>query len=470
MSFVYDTKLLSELLKHGLDAELKLNKKAQMNAGKANVDYQNYLTLTGKLADQIRQIYAPTAGSASIVTSDKDATLGIPELTTFGNFLNYTVANGVKVGGQRVAYSANDEASIPDKSKWLPVDAEESHSLIEEANAHHDYYVNKDLMVTYINSMLQKTSNMDEDTKRLFKTMLGTIVQKVNQNFRTKLTTDYTAPVQTLPDETVVDGSISNPLSANGRGNIQLTIADLKSPEDLNAWLEKNQISIKDVQAAAFGEQGFNPCDAIKVLYDRAASMKNQATPKNKAAVAEYLRLITQIASQSKCNVGQGQQGQRGDSNVTPGDDATLENFSKEDIFYASHIDLDKITEFVDDYAKWRNSPDMNSLRDAVLKNINNAKTNLLTAPGIISIGGMSRDQFKMLAKPNKPGWPTDLSVTLANVLYDIIDYSSRMYQDLATMLERKGGASLARPVLQALAGGGPVQSNLNFLSGMMKG
>ncbi len=471
MSFVYDAKLLSELLKHGMDAELKLNKKAQMAAGKSNVDYQNYLTLTGKLADQIRQIYAPTAGSAAAVTSDKDATLGIPELTTFGNFLNYTVANGIKVGGQRVAYAAGDEGSIPDRSKWWPVDAEESHSLMEEANAHHDYYVNRDLMVIYINSMLQKTSNMDEDQKRLFKNMLGTIVQKVNQNFRTKLTTDYKAPVQSLPDDTVVDGSISNPLAANGRGNIQLTVADLKSPEDLNAWMEKNKISVKDVQAAAFGDQDFNPCDVIKILYDRAVSSQRQSTPAKKAAATEYLRLITQIASESKCNVGQAQQSQQGPSKGSPGADATLEELANEDIFFASHIDLEKISMFVNKYADWdKGAADMQSLRSTINQSIQITKSDVLAAPGIIPIGGMSKDQFKMLAKPNKPGYPSDQSIILANKLYGIVDYAARMYQDLATVLGHSpDGASKVRPILQALAAGGPVQSNLDFLTGMMR-
>ncbi len=197
-----DKNLIDALLKSGIDYETKFNKQGQIALDQRfNQEYHNYLTLTDKLADQLKRnlLQYTDPAAATEVTANTTAELGVADLTTLGNFLNYTVRNGIKVNGQRVAYAIGEK--VPDPKKWWPVSAEEATTMMESEDAEGnrqaskaDFYVNKELLTAYINSLVAKVSKEDESVQRFAKTMLQGIIQKVNQMFDTKLTTEYKEP------------------------------------------------------------------------------------------------------------------------------------------------------------------------------------------------------------------------------------------------------------------------------------
>lgn len=216
MSFIYeDDKLIYELIKSAVEFKTKFNKSGQLAADPAvNVEYKNYLNLSSKLADELWQQYSPKEKDPSEISASQDAGMTISDMTTLGNFFDFIANNQVTVGGDRVVYFANDAPPNLDKKKWLPVDAEQSKLLMESVDqsgnrkpTEGSYYVNKDLLSTYIVSLSAMIGKEEAEAQKMMKALLGGIVEKINTIFKTNLTTNYVPPTaKTTPKVDVAGG------------------------------------------------------------------------------------------------------------------------------------------------------------------------------------------------------------------------------------------------------------------------
>lgn len=484
MSFIYDDKkLLADLIKSAVDHEVKFNKHGQIAADPSvNAELRNYLTLTKKLADQLEQKYFPPPADAAAVSTGtgKDANLGVPELSSLGNFLDFIVNNQITVGGQRVAYGANEKN--PDPRQWKPVTAEQVKFMMETQTAEGDraqfqadYYVNPALLSTYINSMLRDNSKEDESTQRFTKTMLGARIQDVNRIFKTKLTTDYKEPEVQTGDDKEVDRlpKVLDPQHPLAKGSeISLFYKDIKSAEAFHAWLGASKIAIKvdETTSAAIGDEKFNQCVVLNVLGERAQSLSSLSTVESKAWSAAYLRQIVQIASQTNCqltgvstNPAAGAGGRGGAS-----DPAALYKLATLLPFNADEINTRDLKIFADMYARLFPDPKITALVQQANKAFQDVDSNMLSpgAPIPMDETTLTTTGFKMF---------TQQPQILASNLYTCISVVGRLYelfvinhrQEIAD--NKSMGAGVLQSVEQQIAPGGPQKTNLGDLLQLIK-
>lgn len=463
MSLVYDPKLLAELIKSATDFDRKFNKKAQAN--------QKFATLIGKMADQLKQSYFPS--DIPKITSNQSAPMNMLALNTFGNFLNYTVFYQIKVGDQRVAYSAAEADQNPDPQKWWPVSAEGTISAAAPVDLEGkrtapkaDYYVNKDLLVKYINFLLGQINNLDPNQQKLVKAMLGNIIQKINQSFDTKLTTQYQAHQTQLPDTTVVDAYVPDTLTEGDygtNGNKKLLLSNIKSVETLRAWFRDNGISTKstdDQSPAKWGTKDFNQCVGIRTLYLRATKMyaEQETNAEQKNTAAAYARQMQQIASEQKCDLSDiGAASQQ--AVVQPGDarQVSVMQLAQMLPFNSNEINIADLKMFVDMYVKLANDPKISSLAQTANQDFNNVSK--YTSYPVIQMdeANTTVDGFKALVLPNQE------PIQFAELLLSIINsVGSMYYQFYLSYKDHKDikESGMAQNMEQQISAGGPQQQN----------
>lgn len=323
MSSIFeDDKLILELIRNAVEYESKFNKTGQIATDPSvNMEYRNYLTLSQKLVNDLEnKLFHKEEPKTMEIEAPSGTNLGVTDLTTLGNFFEFMSKNKVSVGGQRVVY-LNGE-SPPDTRAWLPVDAEGYIFNIENvdesgkrAATTATYYVNKDLLTKFINDLLIKTSKEDETTQKFSKTMLSGIIQKVNEIFRTNLTSDPKEIEKTIPNTEVLSSfpSSLDSTSYNKDGNIELTYGDIASDTSLVNWVKTNNISIvSGGQSINSTSDKFDFCIVMQVLHNKAKLLlRNQAsTPELKSKYVAFVKQLERLAPTmtgtdgKQCNLG----------------------------------------------------------------------------------------------------------------------------------------------------------------------
>jgi len=483
MSFIYDKNLLAELIKSAIDHEVKFNKHGQLAADpNVNLEFRNYLTLTKKLADQLEQKYFPSGPGETVVTTGtgKEAQLGVPDLSSLGNFFDFMVNNQIMVDNKRIVYSANEQP--PDPRLWKPVTAQQIKFMMETQNEQNertqfqaDYYVNRDLLVKYVNSILRDSSKEDDETQKFIKTMLGARLQDINRIFRTKLTTEYKEPEKVLPDNTVLDNTPKDmdPQTWFNRGNIPLTIGDLKGGTAFNAWLSGNSISIKvDNRQMMINHPEFDRCAIMRILNSRAKYNLDRATSAQAQQVATiYAQRIQALAGELKCDLSdkssqqqqQQQQGQgQGLSGASP---QILQQLSSLRPFNAQYISFPEIKKFIELYTKYANDADVTKTAADLNGYMEAFKSYLGMRGDTFQLTNIDNNRFKsMLKNPSAARQAADL-------LYDIVVYAGQLYQRLVVSLQTVAqDAERAkyidyRGMQQQVTPGGPQQTNVTDLN-----
>ena len=228
------------------------------------------------------------------------------------NFLQHALDNEIKVDGQQIVYSSL--ALVPNQEQWLPTDAETSQFGIEQLKgdtrkaAENKYYVNPDLLVKYINSLLQSASTKDNNAQRMIKTMLGKIINKANSLFNTKMTTEYKAPEKVMSPDEVIDNvpKIISDSNIAQKGGVELKYGDISNDTALRNWVATNSIEIgvvSDKPSAPMeyitvkDGKKFDYCIVVRNLYNRAKYLlSNQSTTVElKAKYNEYVKKMAQV-------------------------------------------------------------------------------------------------------------------------------------------------------------------------------
>lgn len=487
MSFIYDNeKLLSDLIKSAVDHEVKFNKNGQLAADPTvNVEFRNYLTLTQKLAEQLRDKYFPKPSDTSVISTGtgKDAPMGVPDLASLGNFLDFIVNNQITVDGKRVAYGAGEQN--PDPRQYLPVTAEQIKFMMETESQQGergqfqaDYYVSKDLLVKYVVSMLRDTSKQDDRSQQFIKAMLGARLQDINKVFRTNLTTDYKEPEKPIDDSKEVDRfpkTVENFKNLAQAGEIPLLYGDIKSLEALNGWLGKNGVGHKteDQKIVTIRDQDFDLCSMINYMFGRATLLYQRRTVESGPTMQAYTKRMTDIAKQAGCELTQpggkpgGQQQQGGQQGqINP---QALMQLATLRPFNADVINFREIQLFTHKYAELANRPDITRMSQQIDASITDAKGNM----------NVQNDQImmSMLVDSNDLNplkTLTRMPVPFMDKLYTIVYTAGTMYQDFYNAAKYQSESHNGRipddvvnSIAQQVAEGGPWSTNMADINQM---
>lgn len=488
MSFIYDNnKLIAELIKSAVDHEVKFNKHGQIAADPSvNAEFRNYLTISQKLAEQLQNTYFPKAADSAVISTGtgKDAGLAVQDLASLGNFLDFIIDNQIMVDGKRVAYGAGEQN--PDPDQYLPVTAEQIKFMVEtqtpqgnRAQLQADYYVNKSLLVSYINSMLRDISKKDDRAQQFIKAMLGARLEDINRVFKTKLTTEYKEPEKILPDDTVVDNLPKdlNPEQPYGTGNVPLTIKDLKDSMSLNSWLKTNTITLKAKNNSflTINHEDFDHCTLLKILVSRAKYNSGRATDQNaKKYAAAYDQHVRTIATEIQCDLG-GQQ-QPGQKPGQPGQGGGLAAASPQILmqlsslrpFNSQFVSFQEISKFFDLYEQYANDATVSQMVNKLKFSMQQFRDETQMGSDTIQLYNMTTNQFQgMLKNPNK-------AYMVAALLYDVVFYGGQLYQRLVTSLQtiandpERGKYIDYRAMQQQVTPGGPQLTNVSQLNRLM--
>jgi len=488
MSFIYENdRLLAELIKSAIDHEVKFNKHGQMAADPSvNNELRNYLTVSQKLAEQLKNTYFPPAADTGVVSTgtNKEAALGVPDLASLGNFLDFIVNNQILVDGKRVAYNGS-ETSI-DTTEYLPVTAEQVKFMVETQNPQGErgqlqaeYYVSRALLEKYITSILKDTSKQDERAQQFIKVMLSARLQEINRIFRTKLTTEYKEPEKVLPDTAVVDNLPKDlsPEQPYGTGNVPLTIKDLKDSMSLNSWLKTNTITLKAKNNSylTINHEDFDHCTLLKILVNRAKYNSNRATDQNaKQYATAYDQRVRAIATEIQCDLGGQQQpnqkpGQTGQGGglaaATP---AILNQLSSLRPFNSQFISFQEISNFLELYEPFANDASVAQMINKLQDSIQRFRSDTQMGSDTIQLYNLTTNQFQgMLKDPSK-------AYMAASDLHDIVFYGGTLYQRLVTSLQTfandpvRGKYIDYRAMQQQVTPGGPQLTNVNQINRLM--
>lgn len=290
MSFIYENdELISQLLKA---AQAPGGVAPGSTDPKTNVEFRKYLTVSQQLVNQLEKslgIQTRSEGAESEVTSKTDAQMKVPDANTLGNFLEFIAQNEVAIDGKRVAYlGAND----PGDTTYLPVDAERAIPLAQEvmkdgqrAAPEGSYWVNKDLIIKYIVSLLKAAKKEDETTQQFIKTMLGALIEKVNKIFHTKLTTDYQEPKKELPatEQLTTFRSPLDMKTFSQDGDKPLTYGDIANDTALINWVRSNNMGLviegREGGALLSNNPDFDYCVVLRVMFAKAQYLlRNQSS------------------------------------------------------------------------------------------------------------------------------------------------------------------------------------------------
>jgi len=277
MSFIYENKnLIPELLKVAQTAA-----PAVAPDPNTDVEFKNYLSLTQKLTDQLQKSYGfkePDPNEAAEVSAENKSDIKVPDLNTLGNFFEFIAKNKIMVGGKRVVYLGEEE---PTDITYKPIDAERSEALAKEdikdgqrSAIRAEYYANQELLVQYINNLLENASKQPPREQQFIKVMLGALLEKINKIYGTKLTTEYKKPGKILPDNTLL-ATFTEPLDMatyTTEGPNKLTFGDIKDGTALQKWINRVSIKVGDKVFPPLDKDA-NGCIAVQVIWARASFM-----------------------------------------------------------------------------------------------------------------------------------------------------------------------------------------------------
>ena len=311
MSSIFDDKkLLESLIKSAVEHEVKFNKFGQIAADpNINAEYKNYLNLTQRLANQLEQVYLPKAKDPNAmgdVGAKGEAGLGVADLNSVGNFFQALSQNEVTVGGERIVYHGGE--TPPDRRKWLPVDAERSvlmtETMDEQGNRHAlegAYYVNKELLKQYVTTLAATTSKeQDPEAQRFMKTMLGSLIERINNIFRMKLSVDYKEPEKKMDPATELTRfpQTLDYKRYSEDGPRPLTWGDIQSADAIKDWVGRNNIGVviegRKGGPLAVNHPEFDFCVVARTIYAKATWLA-RSKPDPDKTIAAFVQQITKV-------------------------------------------------------------------------------------------------------------------------------------------------------------------------------
>lgn len=231
-----------------------------------------------------------------------------PKLTSLnlkdlGALSSWLVQNKMTIGGQRVAYAEGEENNISNKENYQPYKLENNELFLETGSREPNktrFFINTDLLKKFIQSRqaaLSKKPNMPEQVQ------LGALIDSANRLLGTEIGKQYKEPEKDFSNVEI--DRVPNPITGNPNdtGNVPLMGKDLRGIGELNAWAKKMQMLVKNTPVA-YGQEGFDQCDLLNILYARAVYRgRYQTSPAETAAAQYYQKQIEGFSGPANCRL-----------------------------------------------------------------------------------------------------------------------------------------------------------------------
>lgn len=436
MSFVYDTDVLTQLLKLGLS--LEKNGQEQPYESHEERGRKNSLVnrIRGMLDELDKQAAPPpkdpneSAKDASEEVSYEDdpsnpnktaPQLNSTSLESLGALVAWLVANKMTVGGKRIAYGLNED---PKNQEYVLYKLEPNAGLLERADRatiRQGFFVNKDLLTKFI---VSRQAALSKKPNKMEQVQLNDLIADANKLLGANISPTYKEPEVVLPDGTELDRVPKelDPKQWGQTGNVPLFVKDLKSADALNVWIKTNGIGLKDENGKVVGSddlQNFDLCGIVNILSQRAqAKGRGSQLPAAKA----YVSYMAQIATQTKCETAQpGQQPGQGQQGTA----AAFQQFAALRPFNSNNLNFREIKKFTSSYAPWSGRSDIKGMAQEVDKSIQSALSLMNVKSEIFMLeqitGTSDLAPFKAMTKSPMP---------LTDVLFGLVNAAGMMYQD----------------------------------------
>lgn len=469
MSFVYDTDLLKRLLKIAqadqTSYEQYVDPETRDRISSAAWYVKNVLDNLEKQAAP-PETPAEAALEVSYEDDPSDPNKAAPQLTStnlesLGALVAWAVMNRMTVGGQRIAYGAND---TPPGGNYVFYKLEPNSGLLEPADrsvTKQGYFVNKDLLVKFIQSRqaaLAKTPNMVEQVQ------LGMLIDDANRLLGTNISREYKEPETVVPDNARLDSlpQAIDPEQWGAPGDKLLTAGSLKNRDALEAWLKTNSVTMKGDDGKDYtvdDVQNFDICAFVGVLQKRAERIsRGSQRPEAKA----YVSLVAKLATELRC--AGPQQAQPGAPGAAGGAAVQLQQLVALRPFNSNNLNLTEIQLFVDSFAPIANTSTAKGKAAQVKKSIQGAMGMMSVKDPIIKLEQLtsSSDLTPFKALSNTP-------LPLAEVLYTVVYYSGTLYQEFVNMVTHVLPRVDATPLKQQIEDGGPWSENIDDINELRK-
>jgi hypothetical protein len=430
MSFILQDKNLANLLAyHGL------SKKAQQYVAVAP---QDFATLRGIIANLEKQITSPTQQAEIGTDSEQPVSINSVNLENVGSLVEFLATNKITFQGKRIAYTAAEKPQDPSYPLYK---LQGSAGLLELANRNENveygYYINKDLLKGYLNSL---QGQLAKNPNPVMNAQVQAVVQQANDELDTGVDKTYQEPEKTLPPNQPLDRIPQNVRTNYPTldGNVVLTFGDIASDTSFNAWIQQNNIG---VDGRAYRHPQYDKCGLVKVLSDRAKSYVGNATSaQQKEQFTIYLSQVGKLASAMQCDLGgsstnkpgvteqQGGQGQAGGTMT-----ATLQQLVESLPLERDQLDFGKIRAFIEVYqgivsaSSDSNRTQQASVAITQLQQYMQAATQNTVGQSMtnFSMDGLSADDLISWSTPPSAGQPTR-SRGSAKALADYLEYIVR--------------------------------------------
>ena len=310
MSFLYDPKIYSQLLKT-----------SQVTTGPV-VDTNN-ISLAKKLVNRLSRELTNVTEPPNL-TSNAPADLMVNNLRDLSELLKFIDLKNLMIDGKRIAYNGKDAQSLPkdelDKLSKITIDVsrnEDDPNLPQSRQWNtSDYWADMPALIKYVAYLQQKAKSMQEkgnDSGKVLEVMVGKIIDQINaykpNSGLSRKPKSQPGQPNELPDDTFIDGivpkvfDISAPISVNKTATSPepLKAKDLKNKVSLNAWLADAKVITVDPKGVKFApldysDQNADQCVVINVLYNRAKYLVSRAsTDVDEKAANYYLKKIQEL-------------------------------------------------------------------------------------------------------------------------------------------------------------------------------
>jgi len=339
----------------------KMDKIAQ-TAPATPADPNMVKTIAGKMLDNLEK-------ETGISTDKSDAAAFMKDLNSLDSLVAFLKTENVHYNGKPIITNTLELDEKPDQYAQYALQ-----TGFDAFPANTTVWIYKDGLIGYLRSLNQQVSPENSD---LVNTVINKLAQEANEKLKLGITPEQlgkgTSPAaEQINQETELD-SINIPLdpasplsTPRNAGNIKIKAKDLKSKATFDDFAKHLTIMSggKAVEYSNFTDASY--CEIISVLYTRA---KSYAYRRNDKADATYLQLISDLASQYQCPVGESAQPQqKGDAQTVSYKSVQEKQMGSQEKVIATslaqkmplkgdRIDIPRIVGWLNVYAKINKSP-----------------------------------------------------------------------------------------------------------------
>lgn len=436
-------------------------------------EYINKLVLSGLIGKLESNLYSPVSGSdASSFASGRTGTqVFFKDLSSANNFMDFLDANKITYNTARLVYThsgsldpnavvkgISDQMSAGDMEySQLPLNVKRKYvkypAATDAARSDFKYWVHKNGVIAFLKEQRQSAQQKPKEPGLMEINLIDKLAAEIGK--LTGQTIDVKSPgpsaVSSLKDDEIVDKfgtKVFNPKSPFlDKGEIPLTLGDLKSDLQLNSWLESGPKATVNVGTASdWNETDANKCVILNVLHERSLFRKRSATTQEAVIKAdEYTKRVQALASGSKCTLS-GATAPSIDSSDKSAMEAGVRDVVFALPFASSDIDFNRIDRFLAALNKIMPSADY---QKAELINTMNIARRQSKSPNIMSLqSGIATITSNMASNP---------SYTICNYLLNmksivemtaaaVLEFKKAYGSDLASKLDKENVPILRRP------------------------